>query len=546
MHEKLLRECAFALAITLSGTFVSCDDDDSKQKDQVAPTVSFQNLDNEQEVSGTLSIKIDASDNRGIVSVKFFIDNILAKTLTTPPYEFDFDTRTIDNGVHMLKVVATDKAGNEQTQEVEVTVTNATQDPVTLLTIQVAADYLGTDGKPSKGFVVLHDEDWKVISSATVANGETLTLSSDRFDGTKFTVTELQVYESESSAYLSATSYLNVPKGHWVLVNNEPDTEVKSVKVSFNMFTEGFGYGVSSNASLSSVNSNVFVDITNPFATHLDLSESPGKLFVRQYYNDGHNKFFMYEHPEIRDGGEYQIDFSVLDNAPAAHELISELVDFPKEGIVHLYGLPDAASTTVAYYLGQFIAGEDKIWLQYPAAAVSPFAGYYASTQFTTANGAVAYNSGFGKFNTTPLAAGVTVEGSGETAFVSTSGQFDFFMTHCSLGAFGDGTWFVIGPPINNRKLKVFELPEPIATELAFIDFDASVFDQEFFLTDFAEIENYDGLLELINGSEGGFPEAINLLEEKNLMIDISRPGLTKRKDYTRGRRIRDTFMNHQ
>src|SRR5690242_20345031 len=101
MHEKLFRRCAFALAISLSGTFVSCEDDDpKKQRDQVAPTVSFQNLDDEEEVSGTLAIKIDAADNNGISSVKFYIDDVLAKTLTAPPYEFDFDTRTLDNGTH--------------------------------------------------------------------------------------------------------------------------------------------------------------------------------------------------------------------------------------------------------------------------------------------------------------------------------------------------------------------------------------------------------------------------------------------------------------
>ena len=84
-------------------------------------------------VSGTIAVTASASDNQGVVGVRFRVDAAdLGIEDTTAPYSQSWDTRTASNGAHVLTAVARDAAGNQTTSSpVSVTVSNTAPPPAT-------------------------------------------------------------------------------------------------------------------------------------------------------------------------------------------------------------------------------------------------------------------------------------------------------------------------------------------------------------------------------------------------------------------------------
>jgi tetratricopeptide (TPR) repeat protein len=88
------------------------------------PTVSFQSPSDGDTVSGTVSIQVTASDDQGIDYVEIYIDDILGGTLTTSPYNYNWDTTSVSDGIHSIKAVAYDTAAKKAEAEINVTVAN--------------------------------------------------------------------------------------------------------------------------------------------------------------------------------------------------------------------------------------------------------------------------------------------------------------------------------------------------------------------------------------------------------------------------------------
>lgn len=87
------------------------------------------------EVSGTVTLEATASDDRGVVEVRFLADGVLIEADATDPYSVSWDTTTSMNGDVQLTAEAEDEAGNVGVSaSVTVTVNNAA--PVTLGQIQ--------------------------------------------------------------------------------------------------------------------------------------------------------------------------------------------------------------------------------------------------------------------------------------------------------------------------------------------------------------------------------------------------------------------------
>jgi hypothetical protein len=106
---------------------------DAAEFDDQAPTVDL--LSPGANVSGTVTLDADASDNQGVVEVRFLVNNVLIGSDATAPYSIDWDTTTVGNGQVTLTAEAEDEAGNVGVSAaVVVTVQNAS--PVTLTQIQ--------------------------------------------------------------------------------------------------------------------------------------------------------------------------------------------------------------------------------------------------------------------------------------------------------------------------------------------------------------------------------------------------------------------------
>lgn len=95
--------------------------------DTSAPAVSVSSPTQNASVSGTITLAALASDNIGVVGVRFLVDgNPIGAEDTTSPYEVSLNTATLTDGNHSITAIARDAAGNSTTSAaVAITVANA-------------------------------------------------------------------------------------------------------------------------------------------------------------------------------------------------------------------------------------------------------------------------------------------------------------------------------------------------------------------------------------------------------------------------------------
>lgn len=108
---------------------------DAAEFDDQPPDVTLTSPAPGATVSDTVTLEADASDNQGVVAVRFLVDGTQIGSDATAPYSFDWDTTATENGDVTLTAEAEDAVGNVGTSgDVNVTVENAA--PVTLAEIQ--------------------------------------------------------------------------------------------------------------------------------------------------------------------------------------------------------------------------------------------------------------------------------------------------------------------------------------------------------------------------------------------------------------------------
>lgn len=110
-----------------NGVWADAFDELPVSSDTTPPTASITAPADGATVSGAVTVSADASDNVGVASVQFQLDNApLGTPITAAPYSFSWDSGTVANGTHTLVAVARDAAGNVGTsQPVTVDVENA-------------------------------------------------------------------------------------------------------------------------------------------------------------------------------------------------------------------------------------------------------------------------------------------------------------------------------------------------------------------------------------------------------------------------------------
>jgi len=90
------------------------------------PTVAISAPANNATVSASVTITATASDDNGVSSVVFYVDDVLKNTDTTSPYTYSLDTTGYINGAHTIKAVATDTIAQTTNSQISVTVNNVT------------------------------------------------------------------------------------------------------------------------------------------------------------------------------------------------------------------------------------------------------------------------------------------------------------------------------------------------------------------------------------------------------------------------------------
>jgi hypothetical protein len=71
-------------------------------------------------VSGMATIQAEASDPAGITKVDFYVDGLRERTLTAPPFSWEWDSGAVSIGTHSIRVVATGTGGGSTEKTITV------------------------------------------------------------------------------------------------------------------------------------------------------------------------------------------------------------------------------------------------------------------------------------------------------------------------------------------------------------------------------------------------------------------------------------------
>jgi thermitase len=91
------------------------------QVDNTAPTVAISNPVNGSKVSGgNVAVKVSATDNVSVASIRLFIDGALKSTVNGASLSYSWNVRKVSAGSHTIKAVAVDSSNNSIEQAIQV------------------------------------------------------------------------------------------------------------------------------------------------------------------------------------------------------------------------------------------------------------------------------------------------------------------------------------------------------------------------------------------------------------------------------------------
>jgi len=111
--------------------------------DQQKPVVA---IENPGPCQGTARILAPSTDDTGVNKVAFFMNGALLSSDYSPPFELLLDTNNYGNGTQTLMAIAYDLAGNQQSTQTQITITNVLPDlldPIISITSPVDGETVG-------------------------------------------------------------------------------------------------------------------------------------------------------------------------------------------------------------------------------------------------------------------------------------------------------------------------------------------------------------------------------------------------------------------
>lgn len=494
--RKMLRtSIAFALFASLI-LFSSCgDDDDDVTPDTTAPEVTIEGLTNDASVNGTVAVSLDADEN-DLDKVEIYVDGTLVTTLTGSPFQYTWDSNTVQDGTHTIKVIAYDKAGNKTEQQVSVAVSNV------LVSFSIVANQIDTDEEfGERGFVFLSDENGKVIAATEYENGKSYTLKNPEFKGDKFYLSEVLVRTGTESNRSRVFTFAQVERGkNWILMHEgeEDESYVGEATLNFTNLADGYDYYVESNGD------QAFPDVYHPSQV-ISLRKNPSSLYVERQDEYATQTPTYRLFTNITTGASHTINLSNV-NIPVT----KTTVDLPQSAYyaeVEVNAFAEAGVYENAFRLGAFSSSGSQITYHYPGMA---FPSYY--TQIELEEDEFFYSRGSTEklFEVKYLENEVTFDYSNGKLNYSAVGDFDFV---AAIMGYDEQMWALVLPEGTNQVVPALELPESLSGfQLA--EFALPI---HYTIDEFSAINSYDELKNFIRNSEYSvdelFEDGMNYIE---------------------------------
>jgi len=191
--------------IIFSGVLISSCKDSDEPLDTEAPVVIVKSQSENQKVAGTITIEATANDRSTELSMQVFLDGGLVYESEGGLISTQVDTKTLTEGIHNIKIVAMDKAGNISEKTFNVDVRNI------LFKVQISSNYVG--------------ENIQIYFGLSQNDGTPIALNKVENDGT-ITVPTPSGFNPDSSFVFTQYFYLNTSK-----IGNSPGTLFRTMSV---------------------------------------------------------------------------------------------------------------------------------------------------------------------------------------------------------------------------------------------------------------------------------------------------------------------------
>jgi len=189
---------------------LSCED--KVEKDTTPPELTISYPLSGSTVGEVVSIKVITIDNTGILKVDFYIDNTMMVSDTTSPYDYEWNTTTVSEGSHTIKVVSHDTKENFVESEFSVTVDNESKKPSKPTLNKISYNFENNVFKITWGQNT--DDDFK---SYTLYESESEDMSGK---SEKFTTTNNSIISYDLSINIDLVRYYQlVVEDKWGLTN---------------------------------------------------------------------------------------------------------------------------------------------------------------------------------------------------------------------------------------------------------------------------------------------------------------------------------------
>jgi hypothetical protein len=482
--KKVLQVKAIFLLFIAAILCASCSDSNEESPDVSGPQVTLTGITSNADVSDTVSIAVSADDEKDIEKLAVYIDGTLVTTLTQPPFAYSWNTYSLKDGVHTVKIIAFDKTGNSTEQQVSVNVKNI------LVSFDVPSNKLwAAESYSERGFVFLSDENGKVIASTEYENGKSYTLTNREFKGDQFFLSEVVIRTNSEENRI--VTYLQVKRGtKWVLVMEKGDNETYAgnATLTFSNGDDKASYYAVSNGDETSPNEE------NP---KVRLHESPSNLYVvRSYANESKAPAYGI-FTGITAGATTAVDLSKV-TTPLTKVTLELPQNTTSYTSLQMNAYTKSNSFDIGYATGRYTsnAGNTKLDYYYPGTA---FPSYYSKIFVTTDD--YDYEQGSTQILSEVKLpeSNVTFSFANDKLNYSASGDFKFMMAGIE---YEDARWILLLPK-ETGVVPSIELPEQLK------DFKLPAFGSPVYyaIEDVAGITNYSDLINFITTSTYGVNE---------------------------------------
>lgn len=523
-----------ALAVVLSSVLwlTSCDDD--PEPDKVLPELTVTSLADNATVWDVVSITLDVKDDRGVDKVELFVDGSLVTTLMAAPYSTDWDTNSLTDGAHVVKVVATDKSGNAVEKEIPVTVKNV------LVSFTVPQNHLWSNSEGSiRGFLFLSDADGKVIKSVEYQNGQSVEIKSPGYKAETFNLTQAIVAVDADGNSPSLFTFFQVERGKWSLLGDfsEDESETVAGQATLN-FSNGMLGQPYELTGPGYDHGNFYASFEGGTASAvIDLKKSPVSLYaVRSVFdNEGMARqafYRMYNNVAV---GANAINLGAV-TLPLTK--LTPSVPTSLEGAsIRVWGSLVANNFTDYYRLGNFYrytSTDASIEVYIPG---TTFPSYYAEVS-SWEEDVYEYLRGTGNMNQLNVSAPQyqgSVTYSNKKINSSVTGSFDFLTTSFEFNEDLDADWAFVLPVGANVSVTVPEVPDNLKNfNIPVVNASPDAFELYDYenISDYATLKSYmrtatDGL----DGMEDVGKEYTWIVSYQDTPVGRVKKGQTKKHD---------------